>query len=347
VRAPVPHTNTARQQPPPPNPGNCVWLCAPCWQNVTAEGRIIVWPAQVLETWWCEWQSGVGFTDCCADDAPSISAMITLLTKLVTLPPGLLTAQQLAEFQGAVLQPSPGLACVACIRRPWHLSQTLVTPPLPLLSLLWLTTPLPQPPQPPPPTTWPAPRPAAHPVCDVQPQRHRRRELHPPPTPLSARAHRLPDEPGPKPATIGRQLHHPSRPCPQQRHPQRRGPGGCLWMPVLPNVMLSGTVYSRTDVPGDWRPGAAVFALHPWQELYPIHPHRMFTKGKEVATGLDISVAVRTYTASNFAGENSGWNYGLNAASLLGLSEPAARQVQVYPCGPVAVVAMATSLCRT
>jgi len=32
----------------------------------------------------------------------------------------------------------------------------------------------------------------------------------------------------------------------------------------------------------------------------------MFTKGKEVATGLNISVAVNTYQQSHFATENSG-----------------------------------------
>ena len=31
------------------------------------------------------------------------------------------------------------------------------------------------------------------------------------------------------------------------------------------------------------------------QELYPIHPHRMFTQGKAVATGQNISVALNTF----------------------------------------------------
>ena len=65
----------------------------------TADGRVIVWPAQVLETWWCDWEASVGFTNCCEDDAPSISAMYTLLEKLVTLPSGMLSPAQQAQFE--------------------------------------------------------------------------------------------------------------------------------------------------------------------------------------------------------------------------------------------------------
>ena len=63
------------------------------------------------------------------------------------------------------------------------------------------------------------------------------------------------------------------------------------------------------------------------QELYPIHPHRMFTVGKAVASGQDISVAVRTVNQSDWAHTgNVGWNYGLNAAALIGLTDQAASQ---------------------
>lgn len=37
--------------------------------------------------------------------------MYTLLTKLTTLPPGFLTAQQLAEFQGECLYLHPDFPC--------------------------------------------------------------------------------------------------------------------------------------------------------------------------------------------------------------------------------------------
>lgn len=53
-------------------------------------------------------------------------------------------------------------------------------------------------------------------------------------------------------------------------------------------------------------PSCPFTLMCPSQELYPVHPHRMFTKGKEVATGLNITVAVNTYLQSHFATENSG-----------------------------------------
>jgi hypothetical protein len=62
-------------------------------------------------------------------------------------------------------------------------------------------------------------------------------------------------------------------------------------------------------------------------ELYAMHPHRLFTKGRAVASGTDITVAVNTHLNSAFAHENSGWNYGVNSAALLGLTNVAAQQV--------------------
>ncbi len=62
-------------------------------------------------------------------------------------------------------------------------------------------------------------------------------------------------------------------------------------------------------------------------ELYFLHPHRMQTKGRAVATGLDISLGESTLAHSHFAQENSGWNYGLNAAALIGNVAQAAAQV--------------------
>jgi hypothetical protein len=63
-------------------------------------------------------------------------------------------------------------------------------------------------------------------------------------------------------------------------------------------------------------------------ELFAMHPHRVFTKGRQVATGLDISTAVATYKASAWATySNVGWNYALNAAVLTGLTEAAVPQL--------------------
>jgi len=63
-------------------------------------------------------------------------------------------------------------------------------------------------------------------------------------------------------------------------------------------------------------------------ELYAMHPHRWFTKGREVASGKDISVGVNTHLASGWAkNNNDGWTYGINSAALLGLTNQAAAQV--------------------
>lgn len=61
-------------------------------------------------------------------------------------------------------------------------------------------------------------------------------------------------------------------------------------------------------------------------ELYAAHPHRVFTAGRQAATGADISLGVRTHEGSSWAaGSNEGWNYALNSAALLGLYDQAAK----------------------
>jgi hypothetical protein len=63
-------------------------------------------------------------------------------------------------------------------------------------------------------------------------------------------------------------------------------------------------------------------------ELYAMHPHRWFTKGREVAYGKDISVGVKTHLASGWANNNNdGWTYGINSAALLGFADKAGSQV--------------------
>ena len=59
--------------------------------NRSADGHVIVWPAQVLESWWCNYDSvHERFTDsCCADDMPTVSAMRSLFPRLLELPPEL------------------------------------------------------------------------------------------------------------------------------------------------------------------------------------------------------------------------------------------------------------------
>ena len=61
--------------------------------------------------------------------------------------------------------------------------------------------------------------------------------------------------------------------------------------------------------------------------LYVAHPHRVFTRAREVASGRNASVGIATFQASPFRSENSGWNYAINAAALLGLTDVAAAQL--------------------
>ena len=155
------------------------------FKNVSASGRDIVWPAQVLETYWCDYDPGIGYTNCCEDDAPSVSAMSAVLGALLALPDTLTTPAQRAEWAAYVANR------------------------LPLL-------------------------------------------------PLSA--------------------------------------DGSI---IAPARILSNGVHNNEG-----------------PELYPIHPHRVFTKGKAVASGLNISIALATYASSSFKDENSGWNYGLCVRSI-------------------------------
>jgi hypothetical protein len=143
--------------------------------NLSADGKkVVIYPAQVLETYWCDWQKGVGFTNCCADDAPTISGMLGLFQRLLALPPALATPAQRAA--------------------------------------------------------WAAFAPA------------------------------IPDLPLTADGTIA-----PARVLSSPSH-NNEGP-----------------------------------------ELYAMHPHRLLTKGREVASGANISLGLRTFAASGFAKDTEGW----------------------------------------
>jgi hypothetical protein len=164
--------------------------------NNRSDGRIVVYPAQVLETWWCDWDvPSQQFTNCPADDSPTISGMLGLFEKLLALPPALTTPAQRAAWAAFV-------------------------PQLPRL-------------------------------------------------PLSA--------------------------------------DGAVIAPA--RVLVNGG--HNDEGP----------------ELYAMHPHRLLTAGRAIARGDNISLGLRTYAASAFKNENSGWNYGINAAALLGLADEAAAQL--------------------
>lgn len=62
-------------------------------------------------------------------------------------------------------------------------------------------------------------------------------------------------------------------------------------------------------------------------EVYAMHPHRVFTKGRAVASGTDISIGEATFAASGWSQGGGGWFYGINAAALIGATANAMQQV--------------------
>ena len=162
----------------------------------SATGRAVIFPAQVLESWWCEWDTAArAWSNCCEDDSPTISGMMTLFEKLRALPPALTTPAQRAAWD-------------------------------------------------------------------------------------SFAALRMPDLPLEPDGTIA-----PAR------------------------VLSTGTHNGEGPT------------------LYIAHPHRVFTRAREVAGGRNASVGIATFLASPFRDSNSGWAYAINAAALLGLADVAAAQL--------------------
>lgn len=82
------------------------------YPNRTNDGKIVVWPTQALETYWCAgWdiKNNRPPENCCADDLPTVAGMIVLAEKLLKLPADVTTPAQRAqwtEFQ-SMLQPLP------------------------------------------------------------------------------------------------------------------------------------------------------------------------------------------------------------------------------------------------
>lgn len=73
------------------------------YANKSEDGKVLIWPAQVrcsavrsqyfgvdvcdclrvsqvLETYWCGWTNGVGYTNCCENDSPTVSAIQAVLS---------------------------------------------------------------------------------------------------------------------------------------------------------------------------------------------------------------------------------------------------------------------------
>lgn len=89
--------------------------------NRSADGRVLIWPAQVLETHWCDWDvPSQQFVNCCENDAPTVSAMLALMERLLQLPPSVATPTQLAAWAAFLaiapqlpLAPAPGGSVIA------------------------------------------------------------------------------------------------------------------------------------------------------------------------------------------------------------------------------------------
>ena len=87
-----------------PIASNYVDFFASHYRNRTADGRLMIWPSQVLESWWCEWP-GTPSIDydprkCSQNDLPNVAALRALVRGLLALPPasGLLTPAQRAAY---------------------------------------------------------------------------------------------------------------------------------------------------------------------------------------------------------------------------------------------------------
>ena len=56
------------------------------FKNRSADGKVLVWPAQVLETYWCTWDTkSQSFVNCCENDSPTISGTDTLYVSCFVL----------------------------------------------------------------------------------------------------------------------------------------------------------------------------------------------------------------------------------------------------------------------
>jgi len=102
-----------------------------------------------------------------------------------------------------------------------------------------------------------------------------------------------------------------------------------LIQPQLPVNTTTNTIrFARVTAGGQYVPSIGEGA-----ELYPMHPHRVFTRGRQVAYGQDLSLALSTYEKSLWTNPetnslwNTGWCYAVNAAALLGLTGWAAEGV--------------------
>jgi hypothetical protein len=80
------------------------------YTNRSADGRLVIWPAQVLETVWCEWEARFS-SACSQNDLPNVAALTSLVRGALALPAdsGLLSPAQRAKYAAlaAILPPLP------------------------------------------------------------------------------------------------------------------------------------------------------------------------------------------------------------------------------------------------
>lgn len=78
------------------------------YPNRTSDGNLMLWPTQVLETYWCEWP---GWVNCCQNDMPQVAAITALTRRLLQLPDesGLVTPAERASYTDfqSILPPLP------------------------------------------------------------------------------------------------------------------------------------------------------------------------------------------------------------------------------------------------
>lgn len=82
------------------------------YRNRTSDGKLMIWPAQVLESWWCEWPGSPSVNwdpaKCSQNDLPGVAALRSLALRLLQLPDELLAPEQRARYQ-ALAAILPGL----------------------------------------------------------------------------------------------------------------------------------------------------------------------------------------------------------------------------------------------
>ena len=93
------------------------------------------------------------------------------------------------------------------------------------------------------------------------------------------------------------------------------------FVPTMPDLPLVGKVIQPARIKQNGPHNSE------GPEVYAMHPHRVFTKGRQVASGTDISIGEATFASSGWSQGGSGWGYGINAAALIGATDNAMGQV--------------------